>query len=151
MAKTPKVFLLLFVAALVVAQLASPECTNPQAVAGRAIEAHVQVPPAVGTILSRACYDCHSNQTRWPWYSRISPVSFLIADHVKDGRARINFSEWDRPGKSSASRLESICEEVSEGKMPISFYLRIHSEARLSPEDVRVLCEWAKAAGPAAH
>ena len=133
-------------------QLIQPDRGNPAVTPERAIKAHVQVPEAVEGILRRACRDCHSNETRWPWYAKVSPVSFFMADHVKDGRRRLNFSEWDQvrgsvAGESTAKRLESICEEVSEGKMPLRSYLFLHPEARLSSDDQRLICDWAKAGG----
>lgn len=76
----------------------------------------------------RACYDCHSNETAWPWYSHIAPLSWLIQRHVEDGRAHLNFSEWDRPQKEA----EEAAETVREGEMPLPSYLLTHPAARLS-------------------
>ncbi len=100
-------------------------------------------PAEVKAILKRSCYDCHSNETTWPWYSHVAPVSWLLADHVKEGREHLNFSEWEGmkdmgwiPGK--------ILREVSEGEMPLKSYLLIHSDARVSPADLAVLGKWAE-------
>ena len=75
----------------------------------------------------RACYDCHSNETRWPWYSNVAPMSWFVQDHIDDGRNNLNFSEWDRPQDT-----DELAESVREGEMPLRSYLVLHSSARLS-------------------
>jgi hypothetical protein len=98
-------------------------------------------PEARGSRVSRACYNCHSNNTVWPWYSRIAPVSWLVADDVKGGRAHLNFSEWGRLGPDVAQRrLQDVCDEVQAGDMPLWQYRMMHPEAKLSAQDVKVLC-----------
>src|SRR5215216_3654983 len=78
----------------VMAQFKRPAKTNPVSDPSAALEAHVQIDPKVGAILKRSCYDCHSNNTRWPWYSNVAPVSWFVIDHVNEGRRDLNFSEW---------------------------------------------------------
>lgn len=96
-------------------------------------------------VLTRACFDCHSNRTVWPWYSRVAPLSWWIVDHVEDGRRHLNFSAWDAmPADKRAEAGEEIVEEVQEGKMPMSSYVVGHPEARLSEADQRVLFAWAR-------
>ena len=73
-------------------QLVRPERANPPVAAGDRIESHVNVPPEVKAVLTRACADCHSNETRWPWYSEVAPASWFVADHVREGRDSLNFS-----------------------------------------------------------
>jgi hypothetical protein len=85
--------------------------------------------PATRALAQRACFDCHSNLTTWPWYSRVAPVSWLVANHVNDGRRRLNFSEWDRPQREA---LKDVDEAVTSGDMPIWNYVMIHPEAKLS-------------------
>src|SRR4028119_674499 len=75
-------------------QFVRPNKRNPPVVPTQAIESHVRVTPEVAAIFERACKDCHSNQTEWPWYTRIAPVSWYVADHVEHGRREMNFSEW---------------------------------------------------------
>ena len=101
----------------------------------------------VVSVLRRACYDCHSNETTWPWYSRIAPVSWVIARDVNEGRAALNFSTWNQlsPEKQAEAMKESW-EEVAEGKMPTWYYVALHPEARLSPNDRLVLRAWAGSA-----
>ena len=103
--------------------------------------------PEVVSVLRRACYDCHSNETVWPWYSRVAPVSWVIAHDVNEGRAALNFSTWNRlsPGKQ-AEALKESWEEVAEGKMPTWYYVALHPEARLSANDQSVLRAWSGSA-----
>ena len=98
----------------------------------------------VGKILERSCWDCHSNRTAWPWYSHIAPVSWIISNHVKEGREILDFSEWENQPPSEGERM-LICAAVSDGRMPLSGYTAIHRNARLSNEDVESICKWAAA------
>jgi hypothetical protein len=98
--------------------------------------------PEVGAIIHRACKDCHSNATTWPWYSRVAPVSWMIARDVSRGRAKLNFSEWG-PGTRSANEVAEICDAVTDESMPLRPYLLMHPEARLSRQDVDTICAWA--------
>lgn len=82
-------------------------------------------------LAKRACFDCHSNATRWPGYARVAPVSWLILHDVQEGRAALNFSEWDRPQKEA----KEAAEEVREGQMPGRVYRLMHAEARLSDSE----------------
>jgi mono/diheme cytochrome c family protein len=83
----------------------------------------------------RACFDCHSNQTEWPWYSSVAPVSWMTGGHVKEGREKLNFSEWDRP-QHEATKAADV---VRSGDMPEWPYMWAHKEARLSPEEKEAL------------
>jgi len=80
------------------------------------------------TLAERACFDCHSNQTHWPWYSNVAPMSWLVQNHVDEGRRELNFSEWNR-GNSEGGEA---AEEVREGEMPPRSYLLLHPHARLT-------------------
>jgi hypothetical protein len=113
----------------------------------RTIHSQLQPPPEVMSILERSCIDCHSNQTRWPWYSNLAPTSWLLVDHVNHARSHMNLSEWTKyETKDADELLEEICEETSKGAMPLPSYLLIHRSSKLSPQDVRTLCEWSKTA-----
>jgi len=90
--------------------------------------------PETRALAVRACYDCHSNETKWPWYSHIAPVSWLVQNHVDEGRGKLNFSEWGRPQEGA----EAV-EAVQEGEMPLRSYLLTHPEARLSPAEYEAL------------
>ena len=84
--------------------------------------------PRTRELVARACFDCHSNETRWPWYSRVAPVSWLVTHDVEEGRHELNFSQWDRP----QDEAENAVKRVANGDMPLAKYLWLHPEARLS-------------------
>lgn len=88
-------------------------------------------------LAARACFDCHSNETAWPWYSNIAPISWLIENDVQEGRGRLNFSEWNRPQHERGE----IAEVIYEGEMPPSYFLILHPEAKLSTEEMRTLSQ----------
>jgi hypothetical protein len=107
----------------------------------RSFEAVGKPSGEVASVLRRACYDCHSNATVWPWYSRVAPVSWLIASDVNEGRARLNFSEWSfYSPERSRTRLVEMCREVRKRAMPPLSYRLMHPEATLTDEDIGVLC-----------
>ena len=126
-----------------VAQVVRPAKTNPPVEPSMALESHVNIDPQVAGILDRACNDCHSNKTRWPWYSNVAPVSWFVIDHVNDGRDHLNYSEW---GKYDASEqqglLRQTCLMVKKGAMPLSSYTPMHPASKLTTGDVAVLCQW---------
>ena len=93
--------------------------------------------PITQDLTVRACYDCHSNQTVWPWYSKIAPVSWLIQNDVDRGRKRLNFSEWDRPQRGT--RPQSIQRRIQRGSMPPWYYILMHSNANLSSAEKQTL------------
>jgi hypothetical protein len=101
-------------------------------------------PPEVVAILKRACYDCHSHEVRWPWYSRIAPVSWLVARDVVEGRKGINFSEWPDDEDDRVFNREQTWDSVESGEMPLWFYLPLHPEANLSEADKAVLKKWSE-------
>ncbi len=104
----------------------------------------ILAPPDVHGMLRRACYDCHSNETNWPWYSYVAPISWLVVGHVKEGRQHLNFSTWNEYDMGQIERkLEEISEEVEEGAMPLGQYLWLHPDARLSEQDREALRIWA--------
>jgi hypothetical protein len=103
-------------------------------------------PPEVAAILRRSCYDCHSNEVRWPWYGYVAPVSWLIAHDVEEGRQELNFSEWDLV-RTSRHLLGEIYEESAEGEMPLPIYTLMHPSAKLSGEDLGILRAWALSQG----
>jgi hypothetical protein len=92
--------------------------------------------PQTRALAKRACFDCHSNETVWPWYSYVAPVSFLVYNDTMEGRRRMNFSEWDRGFQPD---LGEILEQLQEGEMPPAIYLPMHPTARLSAEEKQQL------------
>ncbi|HEX9760475.1 MAG TPA: heme-binding domain-containing protein [Candidatus Acidoferrales bacterium] len=151
MKKFFKITGLVLVILLVVIQFVGPERTNPVAAPEQSIHAQVQVPADVRAIVERSCIDCHSNDTRWPWYSRVAPVSWLVIDHVNHGRRHMNFNEWNThrehwtEGFDTPALLQSMCNEVTHQAMPLPSYTRMHRSAPLSPAEVKTLCAWTEA------
>lgn len=127
-------------------QFVRPARTNPVIDQSQTLEAHTRMTPEVGTIFERACNDCHSSRTTWPWYTNVAPVSWWVIDHVNHGREHLNYSEWGKMKPADQNKsLQEICEEVEDGNMPLPSYLPMHPNARLSEQDKRVLCDWTEA------
>ena len=139
MTKTPITMgLVLILLLLFGIQLIPVTMTNPP------IEEEISASPEIKAILKRACYDCHSHETIWPGYSRVAPISWLLAWDVAEGREELNFSTWNRYGQKKRKKMiKEIWEEVEEGEMPPWFYIPLHPEARLSEQDRDVLRDWA--------
>ena len=94
-------------------------------------------------LLKNSCFDCHSNQTHYPWYSRMAPSSWFLADHIKEGREHLNFSEWENLSRrEKIGILDEINEEITSGAMPLKSYLLIHRNAKLSPAEVSRMTQW---------
>lgn len=131
------------VVAFIAIQFVRPARTNPAVDESQTISALTQMTPEVASILDRSCRDCHSNKTVWPWYTQIAPVSWWLSDHVNEGRHDLNLSEWGKlPSDRQERKLRQMCDEVTEGQMPLSTYLPMHPTARLSEQDKKTLCEW---------
>jgi Haem-binding domain len=126
------------------AQLVRPSRTNPPVDPKQEITAHMQMDPAVTATLTRACNDCHSNRTRWPWYSNVAPVSWLVARDVNEGREELNFSEWGASREKEPGKLlGKICSEMKEGEMPMATYRLMHPQARITSAEAENVCRWA--------
>lgn len=108
-----------------------------------AVESDFDGPAEVKAILHRSCYDCHSHETEWPWYSHLAPVSWLVAHDVKDGREHLNFSNWE-PLKDIVWIRAQIYNMAASGQMPPKPYLTIHSDAKVTDEELVVLKKWAE-------
>ena len=129
----------------VVAQAIRPAMTNPPVDASKMLRANAQLTPEAEAVLERSCRDCHSNETVWPWYSQVAPVSWLLTRDVNEGRRNLNFSEWGTYSQRKiANRLKGICEQVEHGDMPLWFYLPLHPTAKLTDADKKTLCDWTK-------
>ena len=140
MKKKLKWIFVALVAAFVLLQFTNPPRTNPPVV--RDLMATNPPPPQVAAMLHTACYDCHSSETRWPWYSRVAPMSWLIANDVRDGRENLNLSDWPDDPVRDAKRLEDMSEEIGYGEMPPKKYTAIHADARLTPGQLKELTDW---------
>ncbi len=111
------------------------------------VTAPLAAPAPIEATLRRACFDCHSNETVWPWYSRVAPASWLVAHDVNEGREHLNFSTWATlaPDEQKKRFLE-IADEVGKGAMPPGIYTPLHPEARMGLQDINAVVEWARAA-----
>ncbi len=131
---------------LVVIQFIRPVKNQDANVSDKDISKVVQVPDNVSSILKKACNDCHSNYTVYPWYSNIQPVYFWLDHHIDEGKHHLNFSEF---GTYSAFRqyrkLAEVAEQIEECEMPISSYTLIHKNAVLSADEKKIIVDWAKA------
>jgi len=128
-------------ALLVIAQFFQPARTNPASQPDMSFKFVAKPSSEVAAVLESSCHDCHSNDTVWPWYSRVAPVSWLVASDVKDGRRHLNFSEWGNYGPEATKlKLKEMCNEIKAGEMPLWIYTLMHPDSKLSPEDVRTLC-----------
>jgi len=121
---------------------------SPRNVPVQSSRSDLMVPDHVRPIISRACLDCHTNQTKWPWYSRLPLLSLLIERDVKNGREHLNFSTWagNSVHKPTRNQLQEVCDAVSDNNMPPRSYRMIHPNSRLSSTDVDALCDWADSA-----
>lgn len=121
--------------------------SGPQAFAEFEIE--TQPSDEVKAILRKACYDCHSNHTRYPWYNNVAPVSYWLDLHIDEGKEHLNFSDWSSfKAKKKDHKLEEIVQEVKKGKMPLKEYTWTHGDARLSDQERQALIHWAEGLRP---
>jgi hypothetical protein len=128
-------------------QFIQPERTNPPVDQSKTIFATLDVPSNVRAILERSCFDCHSNNTKWPWYSHVAPTSWLVASDVKAGRSHINFSTWaDYDETRQISKLDMISQMVTDDKMPLKTYRLMHPKSVLTKAEVDLLSDWAQKA-----
>ena len=136
--KARRVILYVAILAIVGAQFWPVDRDNPAA------RGDPEAPVDVLAVLKRACYNCHSNETIWPWYGYVAPFSWILADHIEEGRAELNFSEWSAyPVKRQIKKREEIIEELEEGEMPPSYYSLMHGDASVSEEELAALKIWA--------
>lgn len=149
MRKWIKRSLLIIIGILVVMQVVRPARTNPVSNPREHIQAVLPVHPEVAAIFTRSCNDCHSNNTVWPWYSNVAPVSWLVINDVREGRNDLNFSSWGAYDREKQQKLlHEICEQVKEGEMPGVSYTLMHSNARLSDTDRGTICGWTAGLAP---
>ena len=127
-----KIFLAL-IAAFVIAQFFGIDKTNPVVFEEQDFITINSPSADVAHMLKTACYDCHSNESKYPWYSSIAPISWWVKDHINEGREELNFSEWGTfSEKRKAKKIEEVIEEVDEQEMPLPPYLITHSDAKLT-------------------
>ena len=129
---------ILFFIALIVIQFIPMNRTNPASIS------EINTPDDLKTIFRNSCYNCHSNETVWPWYSYIAPASWLLVSDVNEGREHLNFSNWNTLDLSKQTKLrEEIWEEIREEKMPLWQYRILHPGSKLSQEQKNLIRNWA--------
>jgi hypothetical protein len=137
-----RIFLVLLLAFIVI-QFFRPEKNISTGISANDITTKYAVPQEVQDILKTSCYDCHSNNTRYPWYNNIQPVAWWLKNHIDEGKRGLNFSEFTtyRIGKQYR-RLDDINKEIKEGGMPLSSYTLIHTDAKLSDQQKLAIASW---------
>ncbi|SDD01455.1 heme-binding domain-containing protein [Niabella drilacis] len=130
---------------LVVIQFFGTDKNSTAVVSENAIDKHYTVPPHIQALLKTSCYDCHSNNTTYPWYSNVQPVKWWLASHISSGKKHLNFDEFNTyPAKKKLHKLDEVAETVGKGEMPLTSYTLIHRNAILSDADRKELEAWAK-------
>lgn len=142
-----KRFLVLALIVFVVMQFIRPDKNEGGYESLATFLAETKPTPAVAATLQSACYDCHSNQTNYPWYNNIAPVSYWLDEHIIDGKKHLNFAAWDSYSlKKKDHKLEEVAEEVEKGEMPLDEYTWTHGDAKLSEQQIKELVQWVSAA-----
>ena len=145
MKKKLKIVGYILLAALVVIQFIRPDKNQGSLESMIEFQEDTSVPDNVLGILKTQCFDCHTNNTKYPWYAEVAPFSFWLNDHIIDGKKHFNMSEWNSYSiKKKDHKLEELIEEVKEGEMPLPSYTWIHGN--LSEEDKKTLLDWANIA-----
>lgn len=130
-------------------QLVPVDTRNPAVNPPQTIYATTPVPPDVRSVFDGSCKDCHSSETRWPWYAHVAPASWIVAHDVHEGRKEMNFSEWGTySAKKREDKLEEICEQIVNGDMPESKYAFIHRKSKPTEEQRNAVCNWTEDARP---
>ncbi len=142
-----KAAILVILGVFIVLQFFQPERNTGDAESGDDLMQVVEVQDSMAVMLKMACYDCHSNSTQYPWYSRISPLSWYLDAHIRDGKDELNFSEFGSMEKSAmVSALTDICDVVESGSMPLKSYRFIHRQARIREPEGEAICNWSETA-----
>src|ERR1035438_2876659 len=129
------------VAIFALLQLTNPARTNPPVTPGHDLMATNAPPPQIAALLHAACYDCHSYETKWPWYSRVAPGSWLVVSDVNEGRRALKFSDWPEDSERAAKKLERMSEELDYKDMPPAKYTIIHADARITDDQRKALIQ----------
>jgi hypothetical protein len=139
-----KKILLFLLAALVIIQFIHPKKNRSEEAQSNYLGNAFPIPPNVKTILAKACNDCHSNNTRYPWYSYLQPVDWWLDKHVRDGKKHLNLDEYThRNLRYQYHKLEEIAEQVKDGEMPLESYTLMHKAAKLSEQEKNTIISWA--------
>jgi len=143
--KIVKNILLLLLVLFIVAQFFGPEKNQGEIASFEPFMQETNPPEEVTYILKETCFDCHSDVTRYPWYDKITPVNYWLAEHVEDGKKHFNISAWnDYSTKKKDHKFEELIEMVEEKEMPLESYTYTHSEAKLTDAQIAAVIDWAK-------
>lgn len=141
--RTVRTIALLLVVVWAGAAIVLPHPANPDVNAANRIDVHTAAPRHVAALLRTSCFDCHTDETRWPWYTNLFPVSVLVRHDVNEARAELNMSRWTEYSTfEQADLLDQMCTEVEAGHMPLPAYLSLHGEARLNDVQIETFCAW---------
>lgn len=142
MGKVKKLLLTVLVVFIAI-QFIRPARNNSVSIQKADIVPHFNVPATIAGILHKSCYDCHSNNTHYPWYANVQPIGWLLASHVKDGKEELNLNEYATYSKRrQLSKMKSIQNSIKDGSMPLSSYTLLHSNAELSENSKALLIQW---------
>ncbi|EAQ43046.1 MULTISPECIES: heme-binding domain-containing protein [unclassified Polaribacter] len=130
---------------LIIAQFFGPEKNDGDLQSVDAFIAETNPPKDVLEIMKTTCFDCHSSKTVYPWYDKITPVNYWLAEHIEDGKKHLDFSNWSAYSlKKKEHKMDELYEEVEEGEMPLNSYTWTHAEANLTQEQINAVVTWAK-------
>lgn len=140
-----KKILLILLAILIIIQFIRPARNISKGEQPNNIANAFDVPPEVKTILDKACMDCHSNNTRYPWYFKIQPIDWWLTHHINEGTRELNFDEFTKkPLRYQFHKMESTVDLVKKGEMPLDSYLWLHKDAKLTEQEKNTLINWAQ-------
>lgn len=132
-----------FIALFVIIQFFRIDKTKPELNPENDYLTLTNAPEEIQSILKTSCYDCHSNETVYPWYSNLAPISWMLKDHVNEGRENINFSMWANVSEASKIGIQESCVyEIEDNEMPLKSYTMIHKQAKLTNENKETLLNW---------
>lgn len=142
MKKAFRIILIFLIVIFIIAQFFQPEKNNSEKSTSHILKVE-NVPGKMEVLLTNACLDCHSNQTNYLWYHRVSPVSWLINNHIMEGKENMNLSEWGELDVfDKIGTLEEMYEEVENGEMPLNEYVLLHPKAKISENDMDLFRKW---------
>ena len=140
-----KIVIIIVLAILLIIQLFKIDTTPTETDINMDYLITTQAPEEIKNIMEKSCYDCHSNKTSYPWYSKTAPISWMINNHIKEGRQHINFSEWGNYAQERQKHTQKECiEEIVKNKMPLKSYTMIHTDSKLSDESKETIIQWFK-------
>lgn len=140
-----KIISISIVVILIIIQFFRIDKTNPETIPEKDFLISTKAPQEISNMIKTSCYDCHSNETVYPWYSNLAPISWMLSSHIEEARGTFNFSEWgDYTYENKIAIFEGCIEMIEEREMPLGSYTLIHSDAKLSDHQISTLTNWFK-------